>query len=71
MHLGRMALERRQLRSTAISLVEYDDEDQTMSVTFSNGRTYDLVGVPPDLFEGLCSASSAGSYFNTMLRGQY
>ena len=66
-----MALERRQLKSSAIALVEYDDEDQTMSVTFTNGRTYDLSGVPPDLFEGLCSASSAGSFFNTYLRGMY
>ena len=66
-----MSLERFHPKSTAIALVEYDTEDQTMSVMFTNGRTYDLTGVPPDLYEGLCSASSAGSYFNTYLRGQY
>jgi hypothetical protein len=66
-----MPLIRRSLKSTAISTVEYDDESQTMTVTFVNGRSYDLSGVPPDLFEGLCSASSAGTYFNTMLRGQF
>jgi hypothetical protein len=52
-------------------MAEYDNETQTLSVTFTNGRTYDLDGVPPDLFEGLCSASSAGTYFNTYLRGVY
>jgi hypothetical protein len=66
-----MALDRRQLKSSAISLVEYETDDQTMTVTFTNGRSYDLTGVPPDLFEGLCSASSAGSFFNTYLRGMY
>ena len=66
-----MALDRRALKSTAIAMAEYDDEKQTLSVTFTNGRTYDLEGVPPDLFEGLCSASSAGTYFNTYLRGVY
>jgi hypothetical protein len=66
-----MPLIRRSLKSTAISTVEYDDESQTMTVTFVNGRSYDLSGVPPDLFEGLCSASSAGTYFNTTLRGQF
>ena len=66
-----MALQRRQLKSSAISLVEYDDETQEMFVTFTNGRTYDLSGVPPDEFEGLCSASSAGTYYNTFLKGLY
>jgi len=66
-----MPLERRALKSTAISLVEYDTEDQTMTVTFTNGKSYDLTGVPPDMYEGLCSDSSAGSYFNTYLRGRY
>jgi lysyl-tRNA synthetase class 2 len=66
-----MPLDRRQLKSSAISLCEYDDETQDLSVTFTNGRTYDLTGVPPDLFEGLCSAPSAGQFFNTYLRGRY
>lgn len=66
-----MPLERRQLKSSAISLAEYDTDTQTLTVSFTNGRTYDLTGVPPDLFEGLCEASSAGSYFNTHLRGRY
>jgi hypothetical protein len=66
-----MPLDRRQLKSSAISLCEYDTETQDLTLTFTNGRTYDLSGVPPDLFEGLCNASSAGSYFNTYLRGQY
>jgi lysyl-tRNA synthetase class 2 len=66
-----MPLIRRPIKSTAISMAEYDTDDQTLSVTFVNGRTYDLTGVPPDLFEGLCSAPSAGTFFNTYLRGQY
>jgi hypothetical protein len=66
-----MAMDRRALKSSAIALAEYDDETQDLTVTFTNGRSYDLSGVPPDLFEGLCSASSAGSFFNTYLRGQY
>ena len=69
--VGTMALDRRQLKSSSISLCEYETDDQTLSITFTNGRTYDLTGVPPDLFEGLCAASSAGSFFNTYLRGQY
>jgi hypothetical protein len=66
-----MALLRQPLNSSAISLVEYDDETQELTVTFANGQSYDLTGVPPDMYEGLINASSAGKYFNTYLKGQY
>jgi KTSC domain len=66
-----MPLERQRLKSSAILLAEYDTDTQELTLTFSNGSSYDLSGVPPDLFNALVSSDSPGRYFNTYLKGQY
>lgn len=66
-----MTLIRNKINSSAISLSEYDDETQTLTITFSNGQSYDLTGVPPDVAQGLVDADSPGRYFNTRLKGLY
>ena len=59
------------LSSSTISRVGYDLETQAMQITFVNGRTYDLSGVPPDLADGLVASDSPGRYFNMYLKGRY
>lgn len=66
-----MTLERRSLKSSAISTAEYDTETQELTITFTNGMSYDLSGVPPDAFEGLVNADSPGRFFNQNLKGIY
>ena len=57
------------LNSSCLSWVEYDSG--TMHLRFRNGRSYTLCGVPVQHYHGLLSASSAGWYFNTYLKGRY
>lgn len=59
------------LNSSFISRVEYDPWSRVMELTFHNGRTYTLRGVPDHHYSGLLRAASPGSYFNTHLRGRY
>jgi hypothetical protein len=42
-----------------------------MHLTFRNGDSYTLCGVPERHYYGLLHASSAGWYFNTYLKGRY
>jgi hypothetical protein len=57
------------LNSSCLSWVEYDSG--TMHLTFRNGGSYTLHGVPEHYYYGLLNASSAGWYFNTYLKGRY
>jgi KTSC domain len=59
------------LNSSAISWIDYDPVNRTLSITFHSGRTYTLRGVPEYHYEGLLNSSSPGWYFNAYLRGNY
>ena len=59
------------LSSSAISWIEYDEGNLTLSISFRYGRTYVLSGVPYEHYEGLLHAPSPGRYFNSYLRGKY
>ena len=57
------------LHSSVLSWVEYDLG--TMDLTFRNGRSYTLHGVPETHYHGLLNSSSPGWYFNAYLKGRY
>jgi hypothetical protein len=50
----------------------YDDKKKTLDITFQkNGRKYQYADVPEKIFDGLKSAESAGSYFNSQILDKY
>ena len=49
----------------------YDEGSQTLTIVFPGGKSYQFRGVPPDLWQGLQEADSAGAYYNQMIRGSY
>jgi KTSC domain len=57
--------------SAALASASYDDETQTLSVTFTSGQTYALRSVPPEIAQGLFDAPSPGSYWHSVLKGNY
>jgi hypothetical protein len=59
------------VQSSSISAIGYDEQSETLSIRFNNGRTYEFNGVPPEEFEALKNAPSIGSYFNDNIKGQY
>jgi hypothetical protein len=59
------------LASEALASCTYDDETRDLVVTFINGRSYTLRGVPDEVHAGLVMAQSAGSYWHAVLKGNY
>lgn len=58
--------------STAIRRAEYNPSTMILQLWFAeSGGPYDYYGVPQHVFDGLCSASSKGSYFNSYIRDRY
>jgi hypothetical protein len=49
----------------------YDQASQTLAVRFASGGTYHYIGVPPDVYEAMCSAESMGRYFHQSIRGTF
>ena len=58
-------------QSTAISRGTYDTDTQTLELTFATGRSYTFENVPEDIWTGLESASSPGTYFAQNIKGRY
>lgn len=62
----------KRLQSSMIDRVVFDDEKETLAVSFRNsGRRYTYLGVPRAIYDALASASSAGSFFNEAIRGRF
>ncbi len=58
--------------SRAVQRAEYDEKTAVLSLWFaSSGGPYDFFMVPPRVYEGLCHASSKGSYYNQHIRDRY
>lgn len=66
-----MATQTHHFSSTSIAYATYDDETETLNVTFANGRLYTLPSVSPDVWQDFITAPSAGRFFNERLKGQY
>lgn len=63
--------ERIQPDSSMISEYSYDDETQTLEVTFAKGGTYSYSGVQEEVFQAMKSADSVGRFFLQNIKGQY
>lgn len=62
----------KRLASSLIDRVVFDDEAQTLRVSFrGSGRSYTYLGVPRAIYDALVKAQSAGRYFNDCVRGNF
>lgn len=57
--------------SSNIAGADYDPASEKLTVRFRNGGQYAYAGVPQDVYAGLLSAPSAGSYFGSYIRNAY
>ena len=57
--------------STAIARVGYDPARQILRLQYTNDRIYDYFDVPPELYEQLLSAESAGEFVNLEIKPNY
>ena len=57
--------------SSTIDSVAYDAEASILGIRFRDSGAYCYFNVPEALFEGLCSAASAGTFFNRRIRDRF
>ena len=58
-------------KSEHLAQVDYDDDTQTLTITFQDGRSYEYDSVPVTIFQGIQNAPSAGSYFHRQIKNSY
>ena len=56
------------VNSSNISTIDYDKDNESLTVTFRSGATYLYRGVPEDVYDGLKYAGSPGRYFQNAIR---
>ncbi len=56
--------------SSAIKRAEYDERTRRLTIWFPKGA-YDFCGVPANVWGGLLSASSKGTYYNDYIADRY
>ncbi len=59
------------LNSSTIVAADYNPASRHLYLWFPNNGPYTFYGVPERIFNGLISASSAGTFYNDHIRGQY
>ena len=64
-------MEKVPVQSKGIDWVAYDEETQTLVVSFGPHRTYRYFEVPPSVYEWLLRAQSKGKFINRLVRDRY
>lgn len=54
-----------------IDRAAFDEDSGTLHLTFSGAGKYLYYQVPPEIFDNLCAAPSAGSFFNEHIKGRF
>ena len=58
-------------QSSNIQNLIYNDETETLKVTFTSGTTYEYFDVPEDVYEEFTNAESLGKFFHEFIKGKY
>ncbi len=64
-----MTYEHKFEKSSMLFSCSYDDTNQELTVTFTNGRVYTYEEVPYNTYMDLIGAKSAGAHFNMIKKG--
>lgn len=64
-------MERKKLRGATLREAGFDARDSRLELHFANGEVRVYKGVQREVFERLCAAPNAGSYFDDRIRDEY
>jgi len=59
------------LQSPTILSVEYDNDTRKLEITFSGGRAYRYLDVPPEIYSDLLDADSKGYFYIKHIRDTF
>ena len=54
-----------------MTFVKYDDDSGELDITFTSGKTYRYLNVPPEVYDGLLDAGSKGEFFNQNIKDDF
>ena len=54
--------------SSAIKKIRYNEDNELLTITFSSGGSYDYPNVPKKKVEDMLVAPSIGKYFNSVIK---
>lgn len=61
-------MQRTPVQSSNLASVGYDPPSATLEVEFHSSGIYQYFGVPSEIYEGLMSAGSKGTYFDQRIK---
>lgn len=61
----------KRLNSSMIDRIVFDDEAETLVISFKQSGRYVYSGVPRAIYDALGKAASAGAYFNQCIKGRF
>lgn len=64
-------MERKDVVSSNISSIGYDEGSKTMEICFKNGGVYQHHDVPQEAYDGLMAAKSKGGHYASTIRGKF
>ena len=64
-------MKRTTVSSTNLASVGYDPISRVLEIAFHSGGVYQYSNVPESIYQGLLSASSKGTYFNSHIKDRY
>lgn len=57
--------------SSHVAGAEFDPATDTLTLTFTDGDSYDYFNVPPATFRALCSSASQGAFFYRSIKNRF
>lgn len=57
--------------SSAIASAGYDEAKRLLRLEYKSGRIYDYFNVPPEIYEDVLNADSAGEFVNLEIKPNY
>ncbi len=64
-------MDRRQVASSNVRTIGYDEQTQTLEVEFVSGWVYQYYGVPQHMYEQMMQASSKGKFLNLYIKNAF
>lgn len=57
--------------SSNVEEVSFDEDTDTLTVTFQGGRAYDVLNCPASTYRQFKDAPSAGQFYNRQIKGRF
>jgi lysyl-tRNA synthetase class 2 len=57
--------------SSMMNRIDYEESTKELDITFTSGKTYRYLDVPPEIYGALVDADSKGQFFNEYIKNEF